>query len=992
MLRPPKSARIGLNQHKQSVSSKKRSRTQLENGSGEALRRRKATLFAAVAARRLKARRPLSLNEEIGEEYMRRLRALFHASDADEDNAVTPNELLVLLELMGGTAAEARAFSATASGTLNRQDQVITFDAFLEMCRPLIVRCAQERRQLPPTSFVARCKPLKNAYQRCDTDGSHEISRTELEIALQKLGLVVSDEELDCIQTRLDPNGDGLIEWSDFLYTAWQDSLDAPGTSSSALHKYFSVDLFTELPSFIRASPDRQRRQQTRKRLRRGAVSESSSEVSGEPKSYLSRMERVGVEFLTRVSKERMKRVKRATLALSLSARFGKKNRTSQLQPVNHDQRSESILPSPKLLVPAKRRPSLLGNLQLQKQGSKQIIIPERRYGFSSDTMWQLRFIEWAGTLFGFLTGLVSGLVSMGLETLLPPYLTMDEVWGFNKYVLLINIAVSLLEVTVLYVIAVACAFRLTVSAGLTLYPLDHEREFLARAVARAALQVGHRKNTLFGMDPMRGSPKLVLFMTYLVYKSKRYVVKFLLKLFIKRVLWRAAARSTLSATVLPIQGLFNAWTLRRVLRNCRINIIGPPCAIAALESFLLEDACFKPSQRVDYMRAMGCCLVCKRLVHPNVEIMVEHLRHRWINVDSWPVEDAGCTCLVEIAGTCPAHALDDVELFLANLRSLGTTAVAATAASRTASSSSLLLLSPYHLRNLLFLLIVALVIDGSLDWGERRFYVRACEAASVQNHWSGVLKLKEAFVHGHGLDVDTIFALVQFEEEDADARSTEDSSSVPWRESLSQAPSSLTMTKVAIIIYSMYGHVATLAETVKSGVESVEDVEATILQVPETLPEVVLEKMHAPPKKDYPIATPDALTEFDGILWGMPTRFGMMPAQVKAFFDGCGGLWAKGALVGKTTGIFFSCGSQGGGNESTAMNTTTFFAHQGMTFVPLGVRARHLHTLDEVVGGGKWGAGTYAGTGDRQPSERELGTAKIQGESFAQITKKLFP
>lgn len=196
------------------------------------------------------------------------------------------------------------------------------------------------------------------------------------------------------------------------------------------------------------------------------------------------------------------------------------------------------------------------------------------------------------------------------IESVLPPQLTVDEIWGFNRYVLLINIAVSLVEVTVLYTIAVICAFRLTVSAGLTLYPLDQEREFLARAVARAALQVGHRMDTLFGMDPMRGSPKIILLLTFLVYKSKRYVVKFLLKLFIKRVLSRAAARSALSATVLPIQGLFDSWTLRRVLRNCRVNIIGPPCAIAALETFLLEDACFKPAQRVDYMRAMGSCLV----------------------------------------------------------------------------------------------------------------------------------------------------------------------------------------------------------------------------------------------------------------------------------------------------------------------------------------------------------------------------------------------
>ncbi|KAI9993107.1 hypothetical protein PInf_015165 [Phytophthora infestans] len=374
----------------------------------------------------------------------------------------------------------------------------------------------------------------------------------------------------------------------------------------------------------------------------------------------------------------------------------------------------------------------------------------------------------------------------MGIESLLPSHLAGDEVWGLNGHVLLINIAVSLLEVTLLYTMAVACAFRLTVSAGLILYPLDHEREFLARAVARAALQVGHRKDTLFGMDPMRGSPRLVLLMTYLVFKSKWYVVKFLFKLFIKRVLWRAAARSALNATVLPIQGLLNAWTIRRVLRNCRINIVGPPCAIEALESFLLEDACFKPAQRVDYMRIMGCCLVCKRMVHPNMEIMVEHLRHRWINADAWPVSDDGCTCLQESSERCPAHVLDDIDVLITDLRLLGNSNPAAPSVSPTASASSLLLLSSYHLRNLFFLLIVSLVIDGSLDWGERRFYVRICEAAGVENHWSGVLKLKEAFVHGQGLDVEAIFSLVQFEKDVEMHYSTEESYSVPWRESVS--------------------------------------------------------------------------------------------------------------------------------------------------------------------------------------------------------------
>ncbi|KAG3046461.1 hypothetical protein PC121_g20657 [Phytophthora cactorum] len=184
-------------------------------------------------------------------------------------------------------------------------------------------------------------------------------------------------------------------------------------------------------------------------------------------------------------------------------------------------------------------------------------------------------------------------------------------------------------------------------------------------------------------------------------------------------------------------------------------------------------------------MRVMGCCLVCKRMVHPNVEIMVEHLRHRWINADSWPIGDDGCTCLQESSDRCPAHVLDDVELFIATLRSLGSSTAAATSPSRPASASSLLL-SPYHLRNLFFLLIVALVIDGCLNWGERRFYVRVCEAAGVQNHWSSVLKLKEAFVQGRGLDVEAIFSLVQLETNVEMHCGTEESSSVPWRESLS--------------------------------------------------------------------------------------------------------------------------------------------------------------------------------------------------------------
>lgn len=89
--------------------------------------------------------------------------------------------------------------------------------------------------------------------------------------------------------------------------------------------------------------------------------------------------------------------------------------------------------------------------------------------------------------------------------------------------------------------------------------------------------------------------------------------------------------------------------------------------------------------------------------------------------------------------------------------------------------------------------------------------------------------------------------------------------------------------------------------------------------QVPETLPEEALGKMGAPPKSESPIITPNELTEADGFVFGFPTRFGMMAAQFKAFLDATGGLWRTQALAGKPAGIFFSTGSQGGGQETTA-------------------------------------------------------------------------
>jgi NAD(P)H dehydrogenase (quinone) len=200
---------------------------------------------------------------------------------------------------------------------------------------------------------------------------------------------------------------------------------------------------------------------------------------------------------------------------------------------------------------------------------------------------------------------------------------------------------------------------------------------------------------------------------------------------------------------------------------------------------------------------------------------------------------------------------------------------------------------------------------------------------------------------------------------------------------------------RILILYYSTYGHVETLAKSILEGVNSVEGVKGELWRVPETLSEEVLKKLHAPAKnQEVPELTYDKLSEIeaaDGILFGTPTRFGMMAAQMKAFWDSTGGLWQKGSLVGKPAGLFWSTGTQGGGQETTALTSITQLAHHGMVFVPTGYAyGPELFSLQEVRGGSPYGSGTYAGDGSRQPSELEIKIAKSQGVNFAKFVQRL--
>ena len=198
-------------------------------------------------------------------------------------------------------------------------------------------------------------------------------------------------------------------------------------------------------------------------------------------------------------------------------------------------------------------------------------------------------------------------------------------------------------------------------------------------------------------------------------------------------------------------------------------------------------------------------------------------------------------------------------------------------------------------------------------------------------------------------------------------------------------------MSKVLVLYSSSYGHIETMAEAVAEGARST-GATVDIKRIPETVPQEVAEAAHFKLDQKAPVAVIAELADYDAIIVGTPTRFGRIASQTAAFLDQAGGLWMKGALVGKVGGAFTSTGTQHGGQEVTLFSVITNLLHFGMVIVGLPYSFAGQMTLDEVVGGSPYGATTIAGTqGQRQPSAIDLDGARHQGELVARTANKLF-
>ena len=196
-------------------------------------------------------------------------------------------------------------------------------------------------------------------------------------------------------------------------------------------------------------------------------------------------------------------------------------------------------------------------------------------------------------------------------------------------------------------------------------------------------------------------------------------------------------------------------------------------------------------------------------------------------------------------------------------------------------------------------------------------------------------------------------------------------------------------MTKVLVLYYSMYGHIETMANAVAEGARE-GGVEVTIKRVPELIPEDRARAAGAKLDQDAAVAEPAELADYDAVIFGTPTRFGNMAAQMRNFLDQTGKLWIEGKLVGKVGSVFTSTGT-GGGNETTVSSFHTTLFHHGMVVVGLPYAAPELTDISETRGGSPLGAATIAGAdGSRQPSEKELSLARFQGRHVAEIAAKL--
>ncbi|HEX2790986.1 MAG TPA: NAD(P)H:quinone oxidoreductase [Steroidobacteraceae bacterium] len=199
-------------------------------------------------------------------------------------------------------------------------------------------------------------------------------------------------------------------------------------------------------------------------------------------------------------------------------------------------------------------------------------------------------------------------------------------------------------------------------------------------------------------------------------------------------------------------------------------------------------------------------------------------------------------------------------------------------------------------------------------------------------------------------------------------------------------------MTNVLVLYYSSYGHIEVMAHAQAEGAARVPATRVVVKRVPELVPPEACKAAGFVLDQAARFAEPDELEQYHAIIFGTPTRFGNMAAQMRNFLDQTGALWGRGALVGKVGSVFCSTASQHGGQETTITSFHSTLLHHGMIIVGLPYTFKDLTTMREITGGTPYGASCVTGAGSelRMPTALELDMCRYQGEHVTRIASRL--
>jgi hypothetical protein len=467
-----------------------------------------------------------------------------------------------------------------------------------------------------------RLDEIRDAFIKCDLDGSGEVEADELRSIMAHMGQMMNDDEVADLLTEFDHDGDGTISWQEFLSTMCKR--DRMGVNSA-----LSVESLMGVPTFMMACGRR--------------IGQPANTSSMNP------LEKYGMQFLQwrHNLDERVAKLQQGVTA-SLTT-FSEGISSPALPPSPSRRRGSQIRPSARNSL--NRGPSVLQ----PSHGGNHVLTDESRARIRRIEIKSIFFAIFAGVLSAGAAGIVEVLVANRQEegsNDIAKTSLLEKVGMTQEallYVAPVVLVFSILEICIMYSSGLSSALDITTETGLKLFPVDDDRAFIAAALARSALQVGNPKKMAYGVDPVQHVSKGRIFVGAAVYMGKKGLTTIFLKLMLKRVFVRAAAKSVLSFVAVPVNGLWNAFVMMLVMREIRVCSIGPSFIYSALTDLTrgYDTSNHKTPAlcsityrtRAQMIRAIGICIVNKKELHPNLETMLRLLRSMVmdkVGLNSW--------------------------------------------------------------------------------------------------------------------------------------------------------------------------------------------------------------------------------------------------------------------------------------------------------------------------------------------------------------------